>query len=106
MLKNPYYPDKIYEMDIQQLSWNYPQFPHACLSWGAIVIDIGGVYCLWLSIIWLHQIIITVTLTWVKGQNHTKSVHRVRSSNEKVTLIICTNVTIKTNFLTSCVAET
>ena len=50
--------------------------------------------------------IITVTLTWVKGQNHTKSVHRVRSSNEKVTLIICTNETPTAIFLASCVAET
>ena len=61
---------------------------------------------LWLTIIWVYKIIITVTLTWVKGQNHTKSVHRVRSSNEKVILIICTHLTPKTNFSISCVAET
>ena len=50
--------------------------------------------------------IITVTLTWVKGQSHAKSVHRVRSSNEKVNLIICTKETPKADFLASCVAET
>ena len=45
----------------------------------------------------------TVTFTWVKDRNHTKSVHRVRSYNEKVTLIFCTNWTPKAS---SCVAET
>ena len=50
---------------------------------------------LWLSITRLHQVIITVTLTWVKGQNHPKSVHQVSSSKEKVTLMICTNVVLR-----------
>ena len=47
-----------------------------------------------------------VTLTWFKGQNHTKSVHRVHSPIEKVILIICTNATPIINFLISCAAET
>ena len=47
-----------------------------------------------------------VTLTWFKGQNHTKSVHRVHSPIEKVILIMCTNATPIINFLISCAAET
>ena len=49
-----------------------------------------------------------VTLTWVKGQNHTESVHSssVHSPIEKVILIICTNATPITTFLILCTAET
>ena len=50
--------------------------------------------------------IITVTLTWVKGQYHTESVHHVCSTKENFIIIICINLTRKTNFFIQCVAET